>query len=158
MMPRAPIEPEGTFTGLSAAAILFGACVDVAATVLGSTLLVLWLAPELATSEPTQAQEALARLAASPTYIAANLVLGGLCTVFGAFAGARRAGQLHVRHGGWIAVVSTALGVLITSLEPAPPQDAASGPFWAEVVAWLLILPAGMLGGALAAALAREPR
>ena len=157
MLPRAPIEPEGTFTGLSAAAILFGACVDIAATVVGSTLLVLWLAPQLPTSDPAKAQEALNQLAASPAYIAANLVVGALCTVFGAFAGARRAGQLHVRHGGWIAVSSTALGVLLTSLEPVPSAGAAPLPFWPEVIAWLLILPAGMLGGALAGALAQDP-
>jgi hypothetical protein len=157
MLPSAPIEPEGTFDGLSAAAIFFGACVDVAATVITSTLLVVWLAPEVANGDEAAARRALTELAVSSTYVVSNLALGALCTVLGAFAGARRAGQLHVRHGGWIAVTSTALGVLLTSFEPAPPQDAVTGPFWAEVAAWLLILPAGMLGGALAAALARDP-
>jgi hypothetical protein len=130
MLPRAPIEPEGMFDGLSAASIFFGAFVDVAATVILSTLLVVWLAPEVANQDEAATRRALVELAASSSYVASNLALGALCTV---------------------------LGVLITSLEPAPPQDAVSGPFWAEVVAWLLILPAGMIGGALAAALAREP-
>ena len=156
MLPRAPIDPEGTFSGLSASAILFGAFVDIAATVVASTLLVLWLAPEVAAQEEAQAHEVLAKLYTSQRYVVANLALGALCTVIGAFAGAHRAGQLHVRHGGWIAVTSTALGVLLTALQPVPAPDAATAPLWAEVTAWLLILPAGMLGGALAASLQRS--
>ena len=90
-------------------------------------------------------------LAVSTSYVAASIAVGALGTVLGAFIGARRAGQLHVRHGGWIAVASTALGALLMLLEP-PARDAAEFPFWAQVAAWLLILPAGMTGGALAAA------
>jgi hypothetical protein len=157
MLPRAPIGTGGTFDGLSGSAILFGAFVDIAATLVASTLLVLWLAPELATHDEAAARQALAQLYASPTYVDANLVLGALCTVLGAFAGARRAGQLHVRHGGWIAVTSTALGVFLTLAEPAPAADANTVPLWAEVTAWLLILPAGIAGGALAAALPSPP-
>jgi hypothetical protein len=94
----------------------------------------------------------LAELAASTGYVAANIALGVLGTMLGAFVGARRAGQLHVRHGGWIAVTSTAIGALLMLLEP-PARDAVGFPFWSQVVAWLLILPAGMTGGAIAAAL-----
>ena len=36
--------------------------------------------------------------------------------------------------------------------------DVGAVPFWAEAAAWLLILPAGMTGGALAAALPPAPR
>jgi hypothetical protein len=158
MQPRASIEPEGTFSGLSASAILFGAFVDIAATVIASTLLVLWLAPGIAAQEDAQTREVLAKLYASDRYVTANLALGALCTVLGSFAGARRAGQLHVRHGGWIAVTSTALGVLLTLLQPAPTPESPSVPLWAEIVAWLLILPAGMIGGALAAWLQRARR
>ncbi len=159
MLPRAPIEPEGTFAGLRASAIFFGAFVDIAATVIGSTLLVVWLAPEVMTQDDTETtRKLLEQLSASTAYVTANLVLGALCTVLGAFVGARRAGQLHVRHGGWIAVTSTAIGVLLTLFEPAPPRDPAEIPFWAEGIAWLLILPAGVCGGALAAAFPARPR
>jgi hypothetical protein len=152
MMPRAPIEPEGTFAGLSGSAILLGAFVDIAATMIGSILLVSWLAPELLSQSEADARATAARLAASTSYIAANIAVGALCTMLGAFVGARRAGQLHVRHGGWIAVTSTAIGVLLTAFD-TPAHDASDAPLWAEVIAWLLILPAGMCGGALAAAL-----
>jgi hypothetical protein len=160
MFPRAPIEPEGTFAGLSGAAILLGAFIDVAFTEIVSTLLALWLAPDLASQDEAQARKVLAELTASTGYVAASIALGVLGTVLGAFVGARRAGQLHVRHGGWIAVTSTAIGALLMLLEP-PARDGAGFPFWSQVVAWLLILPAGMTGGALAAALPapdnREP-
>ena len=150
-MPRAPIEPEGTFAGLSGAAILLGAFIDVAFTEIVGTLLALWFAPDLASHDEAQARKVLAELATSTGYVTANIVLGALGTVLGAFVGARRAGQLYVRHGGWIAVTSTAIGALLMLLEP-PTSDAAGFPFWSQVVAWLLILPAGMTGGALAAA------
>jgi hypothetical protein len=152
MMPRAPIEPEGTFDGLSAPAILLGAFMDIAATTIALTTLVLWLAPDVMSHDQAASRKALEEVHVSPTYVTANVVLGALGTVFGAFVGARRAGRLHVRHGGWIAVTSTAIGFLLTLLS-APPQVEAASPLWVEALAWLLILPAGMSGGALAAAL-----
>ena len=151
-MPRAPIEPEGTFEGLSGAAILLGAFIDVAFTEIACSLLLMWCAPELASQDEAQVRKVLGELAASTSYVAANIALGALGTMLGAFVGARRAGQLHVRHGGWIAVASTALGALLLLFEP-PVRDAAEFPRWAQVVANLLILPAGMSGGALAAVL-----
>ena len=157
MLPRTPIESEGTFDGLSGSAILFGAFVDIAATLILSTLLALWLAPDLSSQDEAVARQALEHLHASQAYVGANIAIGALCTAIGAFVGARRAGQLHVRHGGWIAVTSTVLGVLLTLLEPTPVQN-GSIPVWVEVTTWLLILPAGMTGGTLAAAVSRRPR
>jgi hypothetical protein len=151
MMQREPIEPEGTFDGLSGTAILLGTFIDIVATEIAGTLLILWFAPTLPTQDPEQVRKLLGDLAMSTSYVAASIAVGALGTVLGAFIGARRAGQLHVRHGGWIAVASTALGALLMLLEP-PSRDATEFPFWAQVAAWLLILPAGMTGGALAAA------
>jgi hypothetical protein len=156
MMPRAPIEPEGTFAGLRANAIVFGVFVDIAVTVLASTLLVLGLAPDALSGDEAVRNGALDQLYGSIAYTVGSLAIGSLGTVFGAFAGARRAGQLHVRHGGWIAVTSTAIGVLLTALQPVTSPDPADAiPLWVEVAAWLLILPSGVVGGALAGALQR---
>jgi hypothetical protein len=152
MMPRAPIEPEGMFDGLSAPAILLGAFVDIATTTIAMTLLVWWIAPDVMSQDQAASRKALEECYATTTYVTGNVVLGALGTVLGAFIGARRAGRLHVRHGGWIAVTSTAIGFLLTLLS-APAQVDAANPLWAEALAWLLILPAGMSGGALAAAL-----
>lgn len=157
MLPRAPIEPEGTFDGLSASAILLGAFVDIAATMIALTALDLWLAPGVMSKDPAVARKAIEEIHATPTWMAANIALGTLGTVVGAFVGARRAGQLHVRHGGWIAVTSTAIGLLLLLLSAPLPVETAS-PLWADALAWLLILPAGMTGGALAAALPAAPR
>ena len=152
MMPRAPIEPEGMFDGLSASAILLGAFVDIATTMIAVSLFVLWLAPDVVSQDQAVARKALEESQATPIYMIGNVVLGALGTVLGAFVGARRAGRLHVRHGGWIAVTSTAIGFVLTLLSAPPEVDTAS-PLWAEALAWLLILPAGISGGALAAAL-----
>ena len=156
MMPRAPVEPEGTFAGLRASAIAFGAFVDVAATVIAWTLLVLVLDPDALSGDEALRSGAAAQLYATTAYLVGNLAIGALATVLGAFAGARRAGQLHIRHGGWVAVTSQAIGVLILALQPPPsPDPAAVTPLWVDVTAWLLVLPAGMAGGALARALRR---
>src|SRR5688572_11397230 len=101
MLPRAPIEPEGTFDGLRAQAILLGAFVDIAATTIAVTALVLWLAPDVMSKDPAVSRKALEETHATTTWVTANVALGALGTVVGAFVGARRAGQLHVRHGGW---------------------------------------------------------
>ena len=152
MMPHRPIEPEGTFDGLSGTAILLGTFIDIVFTQIAGTLLILWLAPDLPSLDPEQVRKVLTELASSTSYVGMSVALGALGTVLGAFLGARRAGQLHVRHGGWIAVTSTAIGALLLLLEP-PVRDGAEFPLWSQVAAWLLILPAGMTGGALAAAL-----
>ena len=157
MMPRAPIEPEGTFAGLRANAIVFGAFVDIAVTVLASTLLVLGLAPD-ALSRRRGAPQRSARSSStrSIAYTVGSLAIGALGTVVGAFVGARRAGQLHVRHGGWIAVTSTAIGVLLTALQSAaPPDRRRASALGRGARRGCLILPPGVTGGALAGALQR---
>jgi hypothetical protein len=151
MLPDAPIEPEGTFAGLSGPAILLGAFVDIASSVIAMTLLVLWMAPDLASQDDAHTRQALADLHDSSRYVAANVALGALCTVLGAFVGARRAGQLHVRHGGWIAVTGNSIGLLLSAL--SGPSSDGEFSFHVQVISWLLILPAGVAGGALAAAL-----
>jgi hypothetical protein len=146
-----PIQPEGgLFEGLHPGAILLGAVVDNLATLLSFTLLALWIASPDGLSENEEVAEAAFEAAmASPEFLIGSLILGLACTVLGAFVGARRAGTSHLRHGGWIAVASAALGLLpylLPSGQPAP-----SFPLWYEVTGWLLLLPAGLAGGAIAA-------
>jgi len=143
------IEPEGVFDGLSGGAIALGAFVDLGATILGSLLLLGWLAPAALGPDEAEAAEALAAHAASDVGCALELALGIFCTALGAFVGARRAGRLHVRHGGWIAVASTAGVALLMLLTPPDAQEPAV-PLWCQALAWILIIPAGVSGGALA--------
>jgi len=85
-----------------------------------------------------------------PGFLAAVLLGGQACTVLGAFVGARRARVYPLRHGGWVAVVSAAIGVVLYTLPasgPVPPV-----PVWYDLLSWFLVIPSGLLGGALARA------
>ena len=141
------IEPSGTFDGLKPGAILFGAVVDNLATFLVSVpLTLMYLPTEIFSQNDEKAiQAAIETLSSDTGYLLWALGLGLSCTVLGAFVGARRAGQLHWRHGGWISVTSAAIGLavmIVAGLEPGPER-----PLWYEVVGWVLLIPAGLLGG-----------
>jgi hypothetical protein len=152
--PGDPIEPEGVFDGLSGAAITLGVFVDIGSTLLLSTLLLAWLAPGAFTSDEAAAVEAVDALYATTPFAVLLVGVGTLGTTLGAFVGARRAGTLHVRHGGWIAVASAATSA--AGLLLLPPDPVTTPPFWIEMLGWILVLPAGVLGGALARALRRS--
>jgi hypothetical protein len=138
------IEPHGIFDGLKPGAILIGAVVDHVATVA--------IAGESAFSDDEEVtQAAFDALSADPQFLVWSMVLGLSCTVLGAFVGARRAGKLHLRHGGWVAVASAVIGLLYLLL-PAEATGPAP-PLWYDVVGWVLLLPSGLLGGALSGAL-----
>jgi hypothetical protein len=137
----APIQPEGVFDGLRWGCIFRGALLDIALTVAGSIPLALWLAGP-------DAREALDRALTSPEGLLWSALLGLAATIVGAWYGARRAGALHVRHGGWIAVVSIALGLPFQLLSAG--GSAGAYPFWYEAAGLAAMLPAGMLGGLLA--------
>ena len=122
-----------------------------------TTALVVWLEPKALSSEDDEArQSAIDALLSQPEFLLWSLVIGLGCTVLGAYVGATRAGSLHVRHGGWIAVTSAALGLVITVLLGQAPN--AEPPMWYEGIGWALLLPAGLLGGLLAANLQAGPR
>jgi hypothetical protein len=145
----ASIEPPGIFDGLQPGAILLGAIVDNVATAVVSIALVSLLGPAEAFSEDKEAsQAAFDALASESEFLFWSLALGLGCTVFGAFVGARRAGSLHVHHGGWVAVASAVIGLMLMLV---PGQGAGMAPpLWYEAIGWALLLPAGLLGGALA--------
>jgi hypothetical protein len=146
------IEPHGIFDGLKPGAILIGAVVDHVATVATSIVLFALLAGESAFSDDEEVtQAAFDALSADPQFLVWSMVLGLSCTVLGAFVGARRAGKLHLRHGGWVAVASAVIGLLYLLL-PAEATGPAP-PLWYDVVGWVLLLPSGLLGGALSGAL-----
>jgi hypothetical protein len=151
-------EEEGVFDGLRGGAILIGALLDLIVTQLGLSALQLAFAPALLSADLDARREMTAALMAQPGFPLAALAVGVLGTVIGAFVGARQAGQLFVRHGGWIAVASTVLGTFASLLDPTTAAPNALPPLWAQVASLLLILPAGVAGGALAGWLRRRPR
>src|SRR5258708_3999229 len=73
MLPRAPIESEGTFAGLSGSAILLGAFVDLALTEIFMRLLVVWLAPHVMSQDQAAVPPPGAALVASDPYLSRHM-------------------------------------------------------------------------------------
>ena len=144
------VEPEGVFTGLSAVAIGLGIVVDHVLTLLTSIPLVAAFGTEeMFSQDEAVSRQAFDDLFASGEFLFASLAAGLVCTVVGAFVGSRRAGAEFLRHGGWIAVLSAVFGLVLQVLPSEEGRVAL--PLWVDVVPALLLLPAGLLGGALAA-------
>jgi hypothetical protein len=137
------------FDGLRWDCVFRGALLDIALTIAGSIALTLWLAgPAAFSQDEAVARGALDRAFASQEGMAWTALLGLAATVAGAWYGARRAGRLHVRHGGWVAVASLVLGLPLQLMSSGAGSSA--WPFWYEALAMAAMLPAGMLGGLLA--------
>lgn len=146
---RAPIEPDGLFDGLRWGCIVRGALLDIVLTTVASIPLVLLLAGPAAFSEDDDgANEAIGQALASPEGLFWGTLIGFSATAVGACYGALRAGTHHVRHGGWVAVVSLVLSLPFYFL-PATESSVAS-PLWYEVLTMAGMLPAGLLGGLVA--------
>ncbi len=147
--PPAPIEPHGIFDGLKWGCIVRGALLDILLTAIASIPLVLLLAGPAAFSENQEvADEAMERALTSPEGLFWGMLIGFSATVAGACYGALRAGTHYLRHGGWVAVVSLALGLPLLLLPTT--QGSAANPFWYDAISITGMLPAGLLGGLLA--------
>jgi len=148
------IEAPGIFAGLRPRAILLGVIVDNLATLVASLVLVSIFAARQGLGQDGEiSEEALETLASSPEFLIASLVVGLACTSLGGFVGARRAGSSFARHGGWIGVGS-AVVALVLSVSSGP--DRSPPPLWFELAGYLLVIPAGVLGGLLAGVRARR--
>lgn len=141
------IQPTGIFEGLRPGAIVFGVVVDMAASMLGSLLLVGLFAGQASRDGGASSSDAAQALAASHEFLFASLALGLSCTVFGAFVGARRASRFFVRHGVWIGIGSAAVGLILYG---SAGQEEPRPPLWFDLLGFSLLLPAGALGGYLA--------
>jgi|SRR5262245_721814 len=150
-----PIEPDGLFDGLRWSPILRGAVLDNVLSLIALLPIALYFAgAEAFASDERTANQAMDRALAAPGFLVCQLVVGVSVTVYAAYWASRRAGLLHLRHGGWTALASALLGfvVLVASGAPAGPAP----PLWYEALGLALMLPAGVLGGWLAS-LARRP-
>jgi hypothetical protein len=144
------IDPEGIFDGLRWGAIFYGVVLD---TVLGIVLSIpmcfLLIGPEFLSENEAVANAAAAKAYESVLVNLAFLVYGLSCTLIGAFFGARRAGSGFVRHGGWVGVGSVVVGAALHAALPEGP----AAPLVFELLGFVLLIPAGALGGQLAASL-----
>lgn len=146
--PPVPIGPDGLLDGLRWGCIIRGALLDIVLTAIASVPLLLVLAGSAAFSEDRDAADrAIDQALASPEGLLWGALLGLGATVAGAWYGAARAGDSHVRHGGWVAIVSLALAL---PLYFVTAQSAIPNPLWYEVLTMAGMLPAGLLGGLMA--------
>jgi hypothetical protein len=122
---KAPsIEPAGIFDGIRPGAIVLGVIVDTVATIVSGVALLFAFTIQAALQHQGDVpDEVLDAMVTSPTFLLASLVVGLLCTTLGAYVGARRA---------------------------AIPGQGEPNPFWFDIVAFALIIPAGVAGGLLA--------
>ena len=150
--PPPSLEPQGLLSGLQWACIVRGVLVDIGLTVVASVPLMLFLVGAAAFSENEDlANQAIDQAFASPEGLFCGALVGLCATVAGAFYGARRAGAEHLRHGGWVGVLSLLVGLpllLVPGLQSSIPN-----PAWYDILTLVSIVPAGLLGGALAARL-----
>jgi hypothetical protein len=141
------IEPTGIFDGIRPGAILLGVIVDTVATIISGFVLLFAFAMQVAGQRDVNVpDDAIDAMVTSPTFLLASLVVGILCTILGAFVGARRAACFHVRHGAWIAVGSA----VVSLASYAVSAQAEPNPLWFDIVGFTLIIPAGIAGGLLA--------
>jgi hypothetical protein len=146
-LPRPPsIEPAGIFDGIRPGAVLLGVVVDTVATIVSGLLLFAFTVQVVSQHEGDVPEETLDAMVTSPTFLLASLVIGLLCTTLGAFVGARRAACFHLRHGAWIGVGSA----VVSLVSYATSTQGEPNPFWFDMMAFALIIPAGVAGGLLA--------
>ena len=145
-----PVEPQGILEGISWRAVLFGTIVDIALTVFATAILMLWVAgPDAFSPDEEVAEQAVDAALLSPEFLLFGFIAGILATAIGAYVGARRATVFHVRHGGWIAVCSALVSLLFLLVPGATSEP--TPPLWYDALGFALMLPAGLLGGLLAA-------
>jgi hypothetical protein len=138
------IRPTGVFEGLRPGAIAFGVLVDTAASLVASLVLVAVFSTLGPPRDGASPEEAAQAIESSPRFLFASLCVGLLCTVWGAYVGARRAACFFVRHGVWIGIGSAVVGLFFYGADDA---QAPQTPFWFDVLGFTLLLPAGALGG-----------
>jgi hypothetical protein len=145
--PPPPIEPSNVFAGLRPRAILIGLVVDILASLAVMMGLIVVLAADRGLGlEEDVSEEAVAELASSPEFLLWSFVLGVLCTALGGYVGARHAGCHYTRHGAFVGVASLLLGLLVYAATDTGP----TAPLWYDLVAFLIVVPAGAAGGWLA--------
>ena len=143
------MRPDDVFDGLRWSPILRGALLDNVLTMFMSVPLILYFAGAEAFSENKNlANRALDGAMENPAFLSSFFVVGLVITVYAAFWASQRAEHLHLRHGGWTAITSTAISFLLLLITGA--ADGSGPPFWYEAIGMALMVPAGVLGGWLA--------
>ena len=149
---RSPIGPRGFFTGVKIRPIVVGAVVDYVTTYIAVTVYVILYYVKESFQDGGIPQEAIEKAfgeaMSSQEGLLAFLIIGALCTVLGGYVAARIAKVEQIKHGALVGAVSLLIGVLQTTMAGA----ASPVPHDFELLGYILAIPAGALGGHLAAA------
>jgi len=144
--PR-PIGPAGFFTGVKLRPVIAGVIVDYVATyVLGMVYLIVFYQKEFSKGGRTfeeAVEKALDQMLSSPESFLALGIIGAVGTALGGYVAGRLAQAHEVKHGALVGLVSLILGVLQTSVTGQPIPL----PYWYELLAYIIAVPAGALGG-----------
>lgn len=153
MEPEPPSSPIDLVTGIRPGPVVLGVAVDWVCTIVFSVFLTRYfLDPgifNLPDDEFDAAYDAaLDAMLMDSGYLLATLLAGSLATLIGAYVGANRAATLQLKYGFVIAIASGLAGLLLGLLLDAGTGSAV--PAWYDAAGWLLLIPAGVLGGYLA--------
>jgi len=140
-----PLEPEGLvfFKGIRGLPVAIGALVDNAATIVLGLTVTGAIASGYAEPDGTLSEEALEALSHHPTLLAASMLIGTGCTALGGYVAGRMAGIHRLRHGAFVGLAAITLGLV--SFASAP--GGSTSPLWYDLLSFLLLVPAGLLGG-----------
>ena len=142
-----PIEPRGFFTGVKIRPIIVGAVIDYLATyVLTILYLIFFFMKEpLEGGSPSQEvfEKAVNEMLSSPEALVTLSVMGALCTVLGGYVAGRLAKADEIKHGALVGAASLVIG----ALQMSAAGEGYSLPYWYELVAYIVTIPAGALGG-----------
>jgi len=157
MQPGPVGDSASILSGLRLGPIMVGVAVDWILTTLFSVALTRsYLDPGIFALEGAERDAAfkagIELLFVSTDFLLASLLTGMLATVMAAYVGARRAGTLPLKHGLAVALMS-GLSVLLVYVLPGE-EPSLQVPLWYDALGWVLLVPAGILGGYLARQLA----
>jgi peptidoglycan/LPS O-acetylase OafA/YrhL len=138
-----PIEPRGGLADVRPAAVMLGAVVDIALTMVVAT----WLADALHPGSLSDASdEAIDAVFASTTFNLFFLPLGLLCTTLGGLVAGWRAPEQERSN----AIAVGLIAILIAVATLLIPDEGPRAPWWIDVAAFLLSVPAALAGGLVA--------
>lgn len=138
-----PIQPRGFFTGVKIWPIIVGAVVDYLATYL---LIMLYIMVYYV-KDPGLSEEAIDRalkeMLSSEEGLLALIIIGAFSTALGGYVAGWLAKVEEVKHGALVGAVSLIVGVL----QAAAAREENSLPHGYELLAYIIAIPAGALGG-----------
>jgi hypothetical protein len=146
MQDQPSFEPTSLVSGVKPGWVFAGVAIDwTLSFVFGLVMFSLFVGAEAWGLDNGAIDELIDKVLLDPNFLITSLLVGSFATIIGAYVAARRANVVPLKHGFWVAVASTVIYFAISGDKPSSEY-----PLWYEVVAWVLVLPCGLVGGYLA--------